>query len=183
MRRSDPRGEVSPPGRLPESSASIEGILRLPGSSGFSLAYHLSVLSAWLSLQVTPAVKIAASLTWPGLKWPPSDSYMLNHSPSLQTSFVRWVPLDSEPRWQTCRHPRKGLDQDQYKKDSSWLGRWPGSHSLSPGHLGQWLWKPQRGKTLKRVCYPWSLSVSRAAQTPRITLLKSIRSVTVLKTI
>lgn len=93
----------------------------------------------------------------------PSDSYMLNHSPSLQTSFVRWVPPDSEPRWQICRHPRKGLDQDHYKKDFSWLGRWPGSHTLSPGHLGQWLWKPQRRKTLKRVCYPWSLSVTRAA--------------------
>ena len=40
------RGEVSPRGRLPESSASTEGILSLPGSSGFSLTYHLSVLSA-----------------------------------------------------------------------------------------------------------------------------------------
>lgn len=65
---SDRRVEVGPHGRLPGSSASIEGILRLPGSSGFSLTYHLSVLSAWLSLQVTPAVNFPASLALPSLK-------------------------------------------------------------------------------------------------------------------
>lgn len=62
------RGEVSPRGRFPGSSASTEGILRLPWSSGFSLTYHLSVLSAWRSLQVTPAVNFPASLASLGLK-------------------------------------------------------------------------------------------------------------------
>lgn len=65
---SDRRGEASPRGRLPGSSAPIEGVLRLPGSSGFPLTYRLSVLSAWLSLQVTPAVNFPASLALPGLK-------------------------------------------------------------------------------------------------------------------
>lgn len=60
--------EVGPRGQHPGSFAPTEGTLGLLGSSGFSLTYHLSVLSEWLSLWVTPAVHIGASLSLPGLK-------------------------------------------------------------------------------------------------------------------
>lgn len=68
MLGSNPRGEVSPPDSLLESSASIEGMFRLLRSSGFSVSYHLSVLSVRLSLQVTPAAQLLAGLALPGLK-------------------------------------------------------------------------------------------------------------------